>query len=303
MGSLSYEYRKSLVNAFGGGDFGRTPLAYTCAFGGTGHLRRESLRRDKTKQRKRQDALTSVNAFGGSAFSAAPTSADIFKGTPSALRESDFGGRHKPWPWAFGDAEREKSGISQRRSTLPPHDMVREWLKGKDQPTRGFQPHPERWTVSNWEQVLGRCAGEEGHLLLECESINVSKEEEATFPALFKHSKLGKNGYKTRDYKDRFRRNGSTHPTSVAASDHLHDFLAGGVRGADVVRSSDSLGSHFVKGDKTTRIRGEGRVDQSPLPLLDQFLSVDGMSDRNRASAIPIAVTQQPGLICEGRQS
>ncbi|OAE35597.1 hypothetical protein AXG93_3364s1000 [Marchantia polymorpha subsp. ruderalis] len=33
------------------------------------------------------------------------------------------------------------------------------------------------------------------------------EEEEASFGALFKHSKSSKNGYKTRDYKDRFRRN------------------------------------------------------------------------------------------------
>ncbi|OAE27809.1 hypothetical protein AXG93_2954s1030 [Marchantia polymorpha subsp. ruderalis] len=32
-------------------------------------------------------------------------------------------------------------------------DMVREWQKGRDQPTRGFRPHPERWNVSDWEQV------------------------------------------------------------------------------------------------------------------------------------------------------
>ncbi|OAE21223.1 hypothetical protein AXG93_3833s1010 [Marchantia polymorpha subsp. ruderalis] len=86
-------------------------------------------------------------------------------------------------------------------------DMVREWLKGKDQPTRGFRPHPERWEVCDWEQVLGRCAGEEGHLLFECESIKVTKEEEISFGAVFKNSKSSKNGYKTRDYKDRFRRN------------------------------------------------------------------------------------------------
>ncbi|OAE30517.1 hypothetical protein AXG93_2862s1010 [Marchantia polymorpha subsp. ruderalis] len=70
---------------------------------------------------------------------------------------------------------------------------------------------------------------------------------------------------------------------------------AGGVRGAGVGRSSDSLGSHSVEGDETTCIRGEGRIDQSPLPLLDQFLSVHGMSDSNRASTIPIAVMQQSG--------
>ncbi|OAE18322.1 hypothetical protein AXG93_2566s1050 [Marchantia polymorpha subsp. ruderalis] len=86
-------------------------------------------------------------------------------------------------------------------------DMVREWQKGRDQPTRGFRPHVERWDISDWEQVLGRCAGEDGHLLFESESIKVTKEEEISFATLFKSSKSSKNGYKTRDYKDRYRRN------------------------------------------------------------------------------------------------
>ncbi|OAE29090.1 hypothetical protein AXG93_4008s1010 [Marchantia polymorpha subsp. ruderalis] len=86
-------------------------------------------------------------------------------------------------------------------------EMVCKWLREKNQPPRGFQPHLEKWQVSNWEQVLGRCAGEEGHLLFECESVQVTKEEEISFGTLFKNSKSSKNGYKTRDYKDRLRRN------------------------------------------------------------------------------------------------
>ncbi|OAE29434.1 hypothetical protein AXG93_4548s1110 [Marchantia polymorpha subsp. ruderalis] len=35
----------------------------------------------------------------------------------------------------------------------------------------------------------------------------VTKDEEISYGALFKHSKSSKNGYKTRDYKDRLRRN------------------------------------------------------------------------------------------------
>ncbi|OAE20188.1 hypothetical protein AXG93_3802s1010 [Marchantia polymorpha subsp. ruderalis] len=67
--------------------------------------------------------------------------------------------------------------------------------------------HVERWIIADWEQVLGRCAGEGGHLLFDSESIKVTKEEEISFAALFKSSKSNKNGYKTRDYKDRYRRN------------------------------------------------------------------------------------------------
>ncbi|OAE30861.1 hypothetical protein AXG93_2615s1160 [Marchantia polymorpha subsp. ruderalis] len=90
-----------------------------------------------------------------------------------------------------------------------------------------------------------------------------------------------------------------SYSTLAAAQDHLHDFLAIGVRGAGVGWSSDSLGSHSVEGDKTARLRGAERIDQSPLPLLDQLLSVDGMSDRDGASTISIAVTQQSGPICD----
>ncbi|OAE31460.1 hypothetical protein AXG93_725s1500 [Marchantia polymorpha subsp. ruderalis] len=61
--------------------------------------------------------------------------------------------------------------------------------------------------VEDWEQVLGRCAGERGDLLFDCESVQVSKEDELSFGALFKNSEHSKNGYKTRDYKDRLRRN------------------------------------------------------------------------------------------------
>ncbi|OAE35455.1 hypothetical protein AXG93_2587s1710 [Marchantia polymorpha subsp. ruderalis] len=85
--------------------------------------------------------------------------------------------------------------------------MVREWLRERNQPPRDYRSHPERWQVSDWEQVLGRCAGEEGDLLFECESVQVTKEEEIPFGALFKNCKSSKNRYKTRDYKDRKRRN------------------------------------------------------------------------------------------------
>ncbi|OAE33498.1 hypothetical protein AXG93_1467s1000 [Marchantia polymorpha subsp. ruderalis] len=148
------------------------------AFGGT----REINRKDK-------DQLTTVNAFGLSAFGDAPTSTDVYKDSPLALRVN-----------AFGSAGKD-------RDESRPKDMVREWQKERDQPTRGFRPHVERWVIADWEQVLGRCAGEDGHLLFDSESIKVTKEEEISFAALFKSSKSSKNGYKTRDYKDRYRRN------------------------------------------------------------------------------------------------
>ncbi|OAE29762.1 hypothetical protein AXG93_810s1030 [Marchantia polymorpha subsp. ruderalis] len=61
--------------------------------------------------------------------------------------------------------------------------------------------------MSDWEQVLGRCAGEEGDLLFECESVHLSKEEEISFGSLFKNCKSSKNGYRTRDHVDHKLRN------------------------------------------------------------------------------------------------
>ncbi|OAE32392.1 hypothetical protein AXG93_3671s1110 [Marchantia polymorpha subsp. ruderalis] len=85
--------------------------------------------------------------------------------------------------------------------------MVRDWLREKDGNSRGYRPHPERWQVSDEGQVLGRCVGSEGDLLINSESVELSKEEESTFDDLFKNRRSRKNGYKTRDYVDRKRRN------------------------------------------------------------------------------------------------
>ncbi|OAE33259.1 hypothetical protein AXG93_1200s1210 [Marchantia polymorpha subsp. ruderalis] len=80
--------------------------------------------------------------------------------------------------------------------------MVREWQEERDQPTRGFRPHVEQWVIADWEQVLGRCAGEDEHLLFDSESIKVTKQEEISFAALFKSSKSSKNGNPGRYVKD-----------------------------------------------------------------------------------------------------
>ncbi|OAE26916.1 hypothetical protein AXG93_694s1020 [Marchantia polymorpha subsp. ruderalis] len=81
-----------------------------------------------------------------------------------------------------------------RRNWVCP-EMVREWLRERNQPPRGFRSHPERWQVEHWEQVLGRCEGEQGDLLFDCESVQVTKEDEVSFGALFKTGKHSKNGY------------------------------------------------------------------------------------------------------------
>ncbi|OAE34038.1 hypothetical protein AXG93_4142s1230 [Marchantia polymorpha subsp. ruderalis] len=86
--------------------------------------------------------------------------------------------------------------------------------------------------IRDWEEVLGRCAGEEGDLLFNCESVQVTKEEEISFGALFKKSKSSKNGYKTRDYKDRMRRN-----VAVALLQILNSHLTTYCSSARVCRS------------------------------------------------------------------
>ncbi|OAE31188.1 hypothetical protein AXG93_1629s1060 [Marchantia polymorpha subsp. ruderalis] len=71
---------------------------------------------------------------------------------------------------------------------------------------------------------------------------------------------------------------------------------ASGVCGAGVVRNSDSLGSDSVEGNAIART-GEGGIDQSPLSLLDQFLSVDGVFDSNGAGTISLDVTNKSGQV------
>lgn len=85
-------------------------------------------------------------------------------------------------------------------------DMVREWLDEEQPPTRGLRPHVDRWIVRDWRQALGRCAGDDRYLLFESESVKVTKQDKASFVELFKRERSSKNGYRTRDYKDHFRR-------------------------------------------------------------------------------------------------
>lgn len=81
--------------------------------------------------------------------------------------------------------------------------MIKEWQCEKGQNSGGYRLHPERWHVSEWEQVLGQCAGSKGDLLFDSESVQLAKEEESTFDALFKNRRLRNNGYRNRDYIDR----------------------------------------------------------------------------------------------------
>ncbi|OAE30251.1 hypothetical protein AXG93_2956s1010 [Marchantia polymorpha subsp. ruderalis] len=44
---------------------------------------------------------------------------------------------------------------------------------------------------------MGRCAGEDGDLTFDSESVKVTRSEEKTDAALFKKSRTSKNGYQT----------------------------------------------------------------------------------------------------------
>ncbi|OAE29113.1 hypothetical protein AXG93_3241s1100 [Marchantia polymorpha subsp. ruderalis] len=126
--------------------------------------------------------------------------------------------------------------------------MVREWLCEKDQNLRMYRPHPERWHVIDWEQVLGRCAGSEGDLLFDSESVQLSKEEELTFDGLFKNRRSRKNVYKTRDYgmqSSRFCSHKICNPPDFAAAQYfLHVILASGICGAGVGGSTEIEEEH-----------------------------------------------------------
>ncbi|OAE30694.1 hypothetical protein AXG93_402s1070 [Marchantia polymorpha subsp. ruderalis] len=92
-------------NAFGGTD--------TCAFGGTELLRQKRLWGDKRDQQKRPDQLTTVNAFGSSAFGAAPLAMHLHRRTSSRERLRRCGSTLSAEdvrlrPYAFGAAGMNK---------------------------------------------------------------------------------------------------------------------------------------------------------------------------------------------------
>ncbi|OAE30548.1 hypothetical protein AXG93_977s1340 [Marchantia polymorpha subsp. ruderalis] len=222
------------------------PSPLRCSFCGRMHLLRsdspsaERFRRKKKGQRKRQQTIPLPRAPSSLVPSAKEeTHSRIFnlafaqardaqqenlrrtcgEFVDNALHESVREiGRECVAAESCGELQREIAASSPElptRSSRVCREFARssrqqrigEWLRERNQPPRGYRPHPERWQVSDWKQVLERCAREEDDLLFECESVQVTKEEEISFGALFKNCKSSKNGYKTRDYKDRKRRN------------------------------------------------------------------------------------------------
>ncbi|OAE32674.1 hypothetical protein AXG93_2384s1000 [Marchantia polymorpha subsp. ruderalis] len=66
--------------------------------------------------------------------------------------------------------------------------------------------NPMLWTIEHWTMVLGPCAGSEGDLLFEKNSVGLTRGEEFSYGPLFETGRQGTNGWKTVDYKDPKRR-------------------------------------------------------------------------------------------------
>ncbi|OAE30686.1 hypothetical protein AXG93_3991s1010 [Marchantia polymorpha subsp. ruderalis] len=54
---------------------------------------------------------------------------------------------------------------------------------------------------------MGRCAGDDGDLTFDSESVQVTRDEEQAYVDMFKHPRTGKNGFCIVWYRDRMRRN------------------------------------------------------------------------------------------------
>lgn len=119
---------------------------------------------------------------------------------------------------------------------------------------------------------MGRCAGDDGDLTFDSDSVRITRDEERAYADLFKHSRTGKNGYRTMWYRDRMRRlmqiNGFDADLS-AASANLHDDLAGGVHRESFAQRSYSLGANLLDCNPTAHWATSKRVVWLFVPVLD----------------------------------
>ncbi|OAE28292.1 hypothetical protein AXG93_2507s1040 [Marchantia polymorpha subsp. ruderalis] len=60
-----------------------------------------------------------------------------------------------------------------------------------DEDLRG---NPLLWTIEHWARVMESCAGSDGDLMFEKDSVKITRAEEFTFGPLFKTGRLGTNG-------------------------------------------------------------------------------------------------------------
>lgn len=66
--------------------------------------------------------------------------------------------------------------------------------------------NPMLWTIEYWTKVMGPCAGSDGDLLFEKNSVGLTRGEEFSYGPPFESGRQGTNGWKTVDYKDPKRR-------------------------------------------------------------------------------------------------
>ncbi|OAE32793.1 hypothetical protein AXG93_374s1200 [Marchantia polymorpha subsp. ruderalis] len=66
--------------------------------------------------------------------------------------------------------------------------------------------NPMLWTIEHWTKVMGPCAGSDGDLLFEKNSVRLTNIEEFSYRPLFNSGRQGTNGWKTADYIDPKRR-------------------------------------------------------------------------------------------------
>ncbi|OAE33804.1 hypothetical protein AXG93_4553s1000 [Marchantia polymorpha subsp. ruderalis] len=66
--------------------------------------------------------------------------------------------------------------------------------------------NPMLWTIEHWTKVMGPCAGSDGDLLFDKNSVGLTCVEEFSYGPLFETGRQGTNGWKTVEYKDLKRR-------------------------------------------------------------------------------------------------
>ncbi|OAE20671.1 hypothetical protein AXG93_154s1450 [Marchantia polymorpha subsp. ruderalis] len=85
--------------------------------------------------------------------------------------------------------------------------VAEEWDNNGLPKPPGYRGHHDTWEIWDLKKVLGRCAGDDGDLTFDSENARVTREEERAYIDLFKHPRIGKNGYRTVWYRDRMRWN------------------------------------------------------------------------------------------------
>ncbi|OAE32888.1 hypothetical protein AXG93_3052s1180 [Marchantia polymorpha subsp. ruderalis] len=153
--------------------------------------------------------------------------------------------------------------------------------------------------AANWiAGVSGQIASSETQFpLVEMELARMfssQKEEESTFDALFKNRLSRKNGYRTCDYIDRKGRNVAMAIIQILQP-HRTSYMA--LAGTPIQRARI-----LWKGTRQHAVEEKGGGRLITFPILDLFLSIDGLSDGGGKETISLAVLDESGEVCEGRR-